>query len=155
MTTETTPSGESAVNYGEWVRWFLTMAAIIVTLFSANTAREAGKDAERAANTTANYALQRDLDLTREAHVRERDLCGVVIDVHRNAKFRYTTEKRQLRQTLSYLRSQDSRELPALRERIVQNLPQVRAQVVQAKRNVDATKPPPTCKPYVDISTEG
>lgn len=83
-----------------------------------------------------------------EAHTRERDLCKVVVNVHRNAQFRAKTEHDQLFQTQKYLADTDPTESPSLYKRIKQNLPATLERVKVADGNVQATTVPPTCKPY-------
>lgn len=84
-----------------------------------------------------------------EGHVREQQLCGVVINVHNNAKFRAQTEHEQLDSTRSYLADPESqRESHALYKRVRDNLPVIEARVLAANANVKATAVPPVCKKY-------
>jgi hypothetical protein len=79
---------------------------------------------------------------------RTKDLCGVVVNVHTNAKFRATTERHRVQNIRSYLRSPDPSS-PELTARIRDTLPLARADYRQARANVRATKPPPTCQLYI------
>lgn len=84
-----------------------------------------------------------------EGEIRERQLCGVVVSVHNNAKFRASTEHENLRSTKAYLADPESRhDSHALYRRIKENLPVVEARVAAADANVHATAPPPICKKY-------
>jgi hypothetical protein len=87
--------------------------------------------------------------LRHEAKVRESQLCGVVIHVHDNAKFRAGTEHRRVTVLRNYLQNatpaERSQELYAL---IVRNMPQSLEDVRVADANVRATTPPPICLKY-------
>jgi hypothetical protein len=86
--------------------------------------------------------------LATEATTREREICGVIINVNKNAKFRADTEQRRVIQTVDYLTDPD---VPrdALYRRISENLPTVRADRDVANAAVVATVPPPICQKYV------
>lgn len=81
-----------------------------------------------------------------EGDVRERQLCGVVINVHANAKFRANTEAQNLQSTLEYLNDPASRESKALYERVKANLSTAYDRLIVANRAVLATEPPPICE---------
>lgn len=84
-----------------------------------------------------------------EAKVREQQLCGVVIHVHDNAKFRAGTEHRRVTVLRNYLANatpaERGQELYAL---IVRNMPQSLEDERVADGNVRATTPPPICLKY-------
>lgn len=96
-----------------------------------------------------------DADIRHEADVRERDICTVIVNVNNNAKFRAQTEANRLENTKAYLRDtarfeDDNRDTDSgeLRARVKATLPLIRADAKQAKANVTATAPPPTCVKY-------
>lgn len=95
----------------------------------------------------ASVGAYTDQQLAHEAHVREEQICRVVINVHNNAKFRANTEQQRVVGTVDYLTDPD---VPrdALYERVRQNLKQVRVDRDVAKANVTATTPPPICRKY-------
>lgn len=95
----------------------------------------------------ATIGAYTDSQLKNEAQVREAQICGVVINVHDNARFRAHTEQNRVVATVDYLTDPD---VPrdALYRRISENLKQVRADRDVANANVTATTPPPICNPY-------
>jgi hypothetical protein len=84
-----------------------------------------------------------------EGHVREQQLCGVVVNVHRAAQFRAQTEHENLKTTLKYLRDPESKtDSPALYRRVQENLPIVKNREREANASVVATRLPPVCREY-------
>ena len=83
-----------------------------------------------------------------EGQVRERDLCGVVINVHRNNRDQMRTSQNAYQQTREYLRVRRGDELSALELRIKQNLPVARRRMIDSVESYVATTPPPTCAKY-------
>lgn len=84
-----------------------------------------------------------------EGAVREKQLCGVVINVHNNAKFRAKTEHDNLTATLAYLADPDSKaDSKALYKRVKLGLPVVKDRVKVADQNVRAAAVPPICETY-------
>jgi hypothetical protein len=84
-----------------------------------------------------------------EGSVRERQLCGVVINVHHNAEFRADTEHQNLKSTMDYLADPRSKkDSRALYDRVLDNVPIVYNRVIVADGNVRATEPPPVCRKY-------
>lgn len=90
-----------------------------------------------------------DEKLAMEARIREADICQVIINVNRNAKFRANTEVTRVRTTKEYLRDTVNDPHSKLRDRVQSTLPIIIAQREQALNNVVATTPPPTCKKYI------
>ena len=88
-----------------------------------------------------------------EGHARERDLCGVVIAINTNAKFRADQEQRRLDKTLEFLAASEAEppktpEGRTLVRFVKQGLPQLQLDVSIAKRNEKATRSPDICKRY-------
>jgi hypothetical protein len=91
-----------------------------------------------------------------ESNARERGLCAVVINVNKNAVFRYNTERQNLDSTLTYLREAAiTGESPELTSRIRQNLPITKQRVEDARRGVTATRVPAFCRQYENTSSPG
>ena len=88
-----------------------------------------------------------DRELAREAQVREEQICGVIINVHDNAKFRFRTEQHRVEATVDYL-SDTSVPRDALYKRIAANLPAIRTDRDVARNNVEGTTPPAICNRY-------
>lgn len=141
-----------------WGAVLLSYVGIIaVVAFAASVGADSRAGTERALRAVQAESLRADRQLAAEATRRERDLCQVVINVHRNAIFRANTERNRVEQTKAYLkdtaREEDSArdtDSQALRDRVAANLPLYEADARQARANVRATKPPPTCKPYIE-----
>lgn len=96
-------------------------------------------------------SLRHEADVRAKANTNtQAQLCGVVINVHRNDVFLADNEADALQKTRDYLADPDSGEVPALRQRIKQNLPSQVARAKAAAGNAKATRVPPVCKPYVD-----
>lgn len=139
-----------------WGAVLLSYAGIIaVVAYAASVGADSRAGTDRALRAVQSESVRADRQLAAEAHRREEDLCGVIISVHRNAIFRANTEKHRVEQIKAYLRDTEREEdragdtdSSALRDRVKSTLPLAKADARQARANVRATKPPPTCKPY-------
>jgi hypothetical protein len=136
------------VRLREWLRAPTPRGTVLLTYVGIFGAIAFGVVSDnQAANDLTREARVRAAVLAEEAHVREEQICGVIVAVHNNAKFRLSTEQRRVESTVDYL-TDPTVKRDALYRRIAENLPGVRADRDVAKNNVNATEPPAICDKY-------
>jgi CHASE3 domain sensor protein len=135
------------------VSWgFVLLSYVGIFVVLGYTEYSADKQAARTAASTRVAAE----NIRAESEARERGLCTVVINVNKNAVFRYNTERQNLDSTLTYLREAAiTGESPELTSRIRQNLPITKQRVEDARRGVTATRVPAFCRQYENTSSPG
>lgn len=133
-----------------WGAVVITYAGIIAAVSYAASVGAASQDSVRAESQRADTRLERVVrDGDRQAARARSEICEVIVDVHTNALFRYQTEKQALASSVEYVKTGEDKNLV---RRVKQGLPVARARVQDARANVVATRPPPTCKAQVKES---